>query len=221
MNTTPLTASEYDNGIEKTVPYYSQFYNNVLDLVLSTGITSGSWLDTGCGTGALIEKAHSMFPDIQYTLCDPSDEMLMQARQNLSDIPGCEYINKGSQELDYNSTFDIVTAIQSHHYLKRDERRTAVSKCYDALKDNGVLILFENTAPDTEKGKELVLDRWGRYQMMMGKSEEDTAKHLNRYNKSYFPITIDEHKQLLRETGFRTVEIFWLSYMQAGFYAVK
>ncbi|MGD0231966.1 MAG: hypothetical protein ABSC19_16690 [Syntrophorhabdales bacterium] len=46
-------------------------------------------------------------------------------------------------------------------------------------------------------------------------------EHRSRFGKSYFPITIAEHLELLRATGFSTVEIFWLSHMQAGFYAIK
>jgi len=32
---------------------------------------------------------------------------------------------------------------------------------------------------------------------------------------------VDEHLGLLRRAGFRNVDLFWLSHMQAGFYAVK
>ena len=37
----------------------------------------------------------------------------------------------------------------------------------------------------------------------------------------YFPLNIAEHLGLLEKTGFATAEIFWHSYMQSGFYAVK
>lgn len=33
--------------------------------------------------------------------------------------------------------------------------------------------------------------------------------------------TIKEHIDLLNKTGFRTAKLFWHSYMQSGFYAVK
>jgi tRNA (cmo5U34)-methyltransferase len=45
--------------------------------------------------------------------------------------------------------------------------------------------------------------------------------HLNRFDVEYFPIKIDEHISLLNSSGFRVVEIFWRSYMQAGFYCIK
>jgi tRNA (cmo5U34)-methyltransferase len=46
-------------------------------------------------------------------------------------------------------------------------------------------------------------------------------KHTKRFNSEYFPITVKEHLELLKETGFQTVELFWRSHVQAGFYAIK
>lgn len=42
-----------------------------------------------------------------------------------------------------------------------------------------------------------------------------------KYDDKYFPIKISEHLKLLDSVGFRIVEIFWLSYMQAGFFCIK
>ena len=35
-----------------------------------------------------------------------------------------------------------------------------------------------------------------------------------------FPITIEEHITLLREAGFKSVDILWTSYLRAGFCAM-
>ncbi len=45
--------------------------------------------------------------------------------------------------------------------------------------------------------------------------------HLKRFDTEYFPIKTSEHMLLLKEAGFRVVEMFWMSYMQAGFYCIK
>jgi tRNA (cmo5U34)-methyltransferase len=44
---------------------------------------------------------------------------------------------------------------------------------------------------------------------------------MERFDTAYFPITVDEHLQLLKACGFETAELFWYSYMQAGFYGIK
>ena len=46
-------------------------------------------------------------------------------------------------------------------------------------------------------------------------------EHAKRFNNEYFPISVEEHLNLLKETGFKNVNLFWLSHMQAGFYAIK
>ena len=36
-----------------------------------------------------------------------------------------------------------------------------------------------------------------------------------------FPITIEQHLEMLKNAGFKSVNILWVSYMQAGFWAIK
>jgi tRNA (cmo5U34)-methyltransferase len=62
---------------------------------------------------------------------------------------------------------------------------------------------------------------WGRFQAGCGKSSMEVEAHLARFDKEYFPITVEEHLELYREVGFTTVEVLWYSYMQAGFYCMK
>ena len=52
-------------------------------------------------------------------------------------------------------------------------------------------------------------------------ASNEVKEHLERFDAEYFSIAVEEHLKLLRETGFKTVELFWYSYMQAGFYCIK
>ena len=109
----------------------------------------------------------------------------------------------------------------SHHYMSEVERLVAVKRMYDALKEGGIFISFENAIPDREKVKKQELLRWGRYQQRQGKTEAEALAHNARCGTSYFPITVLQHVQLLRDTGFNEVQVFWYSYMQMGVYAFK
>lgn len=117
--------------------------------------------------------------------------------------------------------FDVITAIQVNHYLQIEERKTALKKYYKALKENGLFISFENFSPFTEIGRIVYLEKWKRYQLEQGKSLEESKKHIERYGKDYFPITLEEQLTLMRNCGFRAVEILWLSNMQVGIWGVK
>jgi tRNA (cmo5U34)-methyltransferase len=79
----------------------------------------------------------------------------------------------------------------------------------------------ENVMPNSDGGIQLSLERWKRFQIEHGRTKEKAEEHAKRFNSEYFPITINEHISLLKETGFQTVELFWKSHIQAGLYAIK
>jgi tRNA (cmo5U34)-methyltransferase len=108
-----------------------------------------------------------------------------------------------------------------HHYLRPEQRQTAVKCCFDLLAPDGIFITFENIYPDSEKHLEISLQRWKEFQLSQGRSIKIVEQHLDRFNKEYFPIRISDHIELLTECGFGVAELFWYSQMQAGFYAIK
>ena len=219
-NTTPMSAAEYDNKINNTIPYYSEFYAQTLDVIAQCGFSELDWLDLGCGTGTLEEKALQVFPLARFVAVDPSEKMLEQARNKLAGHKS-EYVIGKSSELSYKARFNVVTAIQSHHYMREEERRQSVQNVYDALRDGGIFICFENVIPESEAVKKQELFRWGRYQQRHGKTEAEALAHNARCGTSYFPITVPQHIQLLESCGFKDVHVFWLSYMQMGIYGFR
>ena len=221
-NTSPHSASDYDNNIERTIPYYSFFFHQTLDLVASLGLDSFQWLDCGCGTGTMANMALQTFPGAEFTLCDPSGDMVALARQKLATEKRVrDFHITGTQDIVFENRFDVVTAIQSHHYFQENERIRATQNVYRALKEGGIYVFFENTAPVTEEGLETVMRRWAHYQREHGRTETEIDVHRARYGKNYFPVSFSAHLENLKECGFKTAEPFWLSYMQAGFYAIK
>ena len=121
----------------------------------------------------------------------------------------------------HNQALDVVTAIQCHHYLSLEARENAVKACYKALKESGVFIAFENIKMETDVADAIALKRWQTFLEDHGNSPEDVKMHIERRGVEVFPITIREHIELLKKCGFRSVNILWTSYLQAGFWAIK
>ncbi len=220
-NKSAFCAEIYDNKIRKVIPFYDEIYDQITDLVRTYfGERSISLLDTGCGTGRMGLQASETLNLSELVLCDPSEKMLEGAREKLTG-KNAEFCMCGSEELSFKNRFDVVTAIQCHHYFDCSQRETAVKNCFRALKPGGMFICFENTAPFTETGKSIVLKRIENFGLNAGRTPEEAAHHTGRYNTEYFPVTVTDHLELLRKTGFAVSEIFWLSYLQSGYYAIK
>lgn len=222
-NISAFSAADYNEKIRRTIPFYDELYKQLADAVRTCRSAPLAWLDAGCGTGRTAETAFAELPIERFVFCDTSPEMLEIAKERFGDRKKCntEFILSDVRELDFHSCFDVVTAVQVNHYLDRQGRTLAVKKCCEALKPGGVFITFENFAPGSETGKKLYLRRWENFQRDNGRPAADCAEHISRYGRKYFPITVPEHLQLLKDCGFRTAEILWLSYMQVGLIGIK
>jgi tRNA (cmo5U34)-methyltransferase len=216
----------YDAHVEDTIPFYHAFHTEIINLIMALDQEPRLWLDTGCGTGTLILKAMQSFQKTRFILADPSPEMIEVARNKLAskyqkritflqNCPTQEIVLGGGESPD------IITAILCHHYLNSQARADATGNCYKLLKAGGIYITFENIRPFTLRGTEIGKSYWLNFQIASGKTERDAEKHIGRFDTEYYPITIDEHVELLHRCGFGTVELFWYSYMQAGLYCIK
>lgn len=219
-NKSAFRSDNYDRKIKQTIPYYDEFYEQVIELVKIFNHNAVRWLDIGCGTGKMGSVAFGNIELDKFVFCDSSDEMIRIAKERFK-YNNAEFSVCDVQKLDYANEFDVITAIQVNHYLHMDERKIALQKCYEALKDSGIFISFENFAPFTNLGKSVYLEKWKRYQMKQGKTLEECQKHINRYGKDYFPISLSENVELMQNCGFKAVEILWLSNMQVGLWGIK
>ncbi|MCR5227845.1 MAG: class I SAM-dependent methyltransferase [Eubacterium sp.] len=219
-NKSAYNSNIYDEHIVNVLPYYTEYHGQTIDLVRTLGIKAPKWLDTGAGTGTLAIRALEVLPDAKFTLADPSEKMLDIAKQKLAgkDI---KYLAAASGELDIKDEYDVVSAIQSHHYYSIEEREEAVKRCYDALKESGVFITFENIRMSTEESDDIALNRWKIFLKEHGNSDEDIQMQMDRRGVETHPITIEQHLEMLKKAGFRSVNLLWASYLQAGFWAVK
>ena len=224
---TSFTPEVYDDVVRQIMPFYDVIQSEVIDLVRTVKPEVTQWLDTGCGTGTLVEIALRFFPNTTFILTDPAGLMLKRAVYRLKAFPEkrVRFFPPTPSEdlLDHRDVLkpQVITATLCHHYYNKEQRRTATAVCHQLLNAGGVFISVENTMPDSAQGTHLGLERWKRIQIERGRINIMAKKHIKRFNSEYFPITINEHVESLRKTGFETVELFWKSQMRAGFYAIK
>lgn len=153
-NQSAFNSSEYDRKIKQTLPYYDEFYKQVIELVKTFHNSAIKWLDIGCGTGKMGSVALENIELEQFVFCDSSAEMIRISEEQFH-RPNTAFSVCNVQNLKYTNEFDVITAIQVNHYLHIEERKAALKKCYATLKENGIFITFENFSPFTGIGEKV------------------------------------------------------------------
>jgi tRNA (cmo5U34)-methyltransferase len=219
-NTTPHAAADYELEITRTVPFHGEMLSQAVEAALTARPSPRTWLDTGCGPGKLVELAKHRC-SAEFALADPSQEMLAIAQRRHADVPSERFFRIPSQELPAGARYDVLTAVQCHHYGDRAARQRAVSRCFECTADGGAFVVFENVLAETEAGQAMVRLRWASWLRAQGHTEEGARALIARESKNYFPIRVTEHLELLTGVGFSVVELIWRSYAQAGFVCTK
>ncbi len=217
-NTTAHPASEYEVEVQNTIPFHDEIMRTAIDVALTMRPSPARWLDTGAGPGKLVENARALAPKTEFVVADPSAAMLSIARARLADLPGERFVQTGSDELPEIGPFDVITAVQCHHYGDMAARERAVARCRHLLAPGGVLVVFENVRAETDAGHAIQRARWAAWMKRAGRDDAAIERQLAREGTAFFPIRPSEHASLLAR-HFDTVEMVWRAYGQAGFVA--
>jgi tRNA (cmo5U34)-methyltransferase len=218
-NATSHAATDYEREVGDTIPFHAQLLETAIDAALAAVPAPRRWLDTGCGPGRLATLVRARAPEVALTLADPSAAMLAVARANNPEIPETGFLAAPSHDLPDVPPFDVITAVQCHHYYDLAGREAALRRCLALLRPGGALVVFENVRAETEAGHAMQRRRWAAWQRARGRDEAKVEAHLAREGTSFFPLRVSEHLALLARLGLAPVELVWRAYGQAGFLA--
>jgi tRNA (cmo5U34)-methyltransferase len=220
-NTTPHAADAYEAEVARTIPFHGELLRQAAGAAAAAVPGAKRWLDTGCGPGRLVGLARELLPTAAFYMADPSAAMLALARAHNPDLPADRFFAAPSEELPDVAPFDVITAVQCHHYHDAAGRERAVRRCRALLAPGSALVTFENVRAESALGHELARRRWASWlRAQVGRDEAWVLAELAREGTKYFPIRVSEHVALLARAGFEPVEVIWRSFGQAGMVAM-
>lgn len=148
--------------------------------------------DIGCGTGSLIMKLCSEYPNSIYHGIDPSAVAVRTARQKLKGHPAIIERRK-AEEIDFAREFDIVFLGESLYAA--DNKALSLVNCYRSLKEGGTVVILEGLIPETKVGQDDLLI---------------SGMQLDFALQGYKFMTMRELKGLLKNSGFKQARFMHL-----------
>lgn len=200
----------------------------MLELVAQAAATlhpqGTSILDLGCGAGNYALKLLDVIPNADVTLVDLSSAMLARARERVQpQTTGTVHVLQGDlREVELGvEQFDVVTAGATLHHLRTDpEWKNVFERVYRAVKPGGsfwIIDLVQQTTPDLQA---LVWRRWGEYLTGL-QGDAYREKVFNYVDAEDTPHALIFQLDLLRQVGFRQLEILHKTACFAAFGAIK
>lgn len=200
----------------------------VLDLITAVAAVTNPQatrvLDIGCGAGNYTLKLLQRLPDLNVTLIDLSKPMLDRSLQRLGPLTRG---NIAALQGDIRSlalepdSFDIMLAAAVFHHLRTDEEWQAVfTKCYVALKPGGSLWISDLIVHDDPAVQQLMWQRYGEYLTQL-KDEAYRDQVFGYIEQEDTPRPLLYQLHLLKQVGFRSVEVLHKNAMFAAFGGIK
>lgn len=182
-------------------------------------------LDIGCGAGnnslKLLQSANASF---QIDLLDLSQPMLARARERLEqhDPRKINTIHGDFREVELQDEhYDVVLAAAVLHHLRDDaDWESAFAKLFRITKPGGSVWITDLVIHETNGVQELLWQRYGEYLKELG--GEDYRDRVFRYiDQEDSPRPVTYQLELLRQVGFRHVELLHKNSCFAAFGALK
>lgn len=186
--------------------------------------TAENLLDIGCGAGNYSLMMLSKVPELNCTLVDLSKPMLDKAFERVSEkTTNCVTILQGDiREVKLNENhFDIILAgAVLHHLRDNKDWETTFSKLYSLLKPGGCLMISDLITQDTELLNKYTWERYGDYLEELG-GKEYRQKVLDYVEKEDSPRSMNYQLDLMKQVGFRSVEILHKNMCFGAFGGIK
>lgn len=222
----------FEDMLSRSIPQYELMRessaNLVYDVIKNPKCKKENFniLDIGCSDGLMIEKLMNKFNgEGYYTGVDISEPMLKKAKYRFLDdiINGKVRIEECDLRTDYpRGVYDVVTSILSIQFTPIEYRQHIIQNIYNSLsQSNGCFIMVEKVLGNTDNINKLFIKNYYDMKKQNGYTEEQIERKRLSLEGVLVPVTNDWNIDLLKQAGFRQIDVFWKWMNFVGYIAFK
>jgi tRNA (cmo5U34)-methyltransferase len=215
-------ASVFDDMLNRSVPFYTENLNLQINILKEFLEENDKVVDLGSSTGTfLIELAKKSGKKLNLLGIDNSKAMINRAT-NKAKAFGAEVKFVEADFLDYDfGGSKAVIANYTVQFIRPLKREKLIQKIYDSLKSDGVFLMSEKLITENKKLNKIMIDIYYGYKKKMGYSEFEIAQKREALENVLIPYTMQENIEMLKNAGFKDVEVIFRWNNFATFIAFK
>lgn len=223
----PLKQFEFDEGvvsvfddmINRSIPYYEQSLRLCVDFAINALARSGNAgivYDLGCSTGNFLLELSSRLQGDECSLVgiDSSAAMIDRARLKAKTYgKKIDFICGDFSDIKMADA-TVIIANYTMQFIRPMNRSCLIEKIFGAIKEDGIFIMSEKmTSPDKVLDKEMI-QRYYLYKKEQGYSQNEITAKREALENVLVPYSLQENIQMLKNAGFKNVEVLfkWVNF---------
>lgn len=217
--------SVFDDMLSRSIPQYDEMRRLCFVIGQRYVQNKTTILDLGCSRGeALAPFVEKYGAYNQYTGIDISEPMLSICRDRFSGLIKCGVVDIRS--CDLRSEFppvraSLVLSILTIQFTPIEYRLKILSNIYRSMHAGGALIFVEKVIGGTADLDSVMVDSYLSMKKENGYSQEEIDRKRLSLEGVLVPVTARWNEELLRLSGFTSIDCFWRWMNFAGWIAVK
>jgi tRNA (cmo5U34)-methyltransferase len=214
----------FDEHVRQSVPLYEEIHALVADISCWFVEDNTTVYDIGTSTGEALEniaKRHTK-KQVQYVGIDASESMVKKARErfaNRHDIT-IHHADVTSWTLGIRNA-SYIASILTAQFIAPQKRQEVINKIYNGLNIGGGFVLVEKIIGSTPRFDQIFIELYHEMKLRNGLSVDHVINKARSLRGVQRPNTIDENLQMLKDAGFKDIDIFFKWNNFAGFLAMK
>ena len=215
----PEAIRHYADGPPRFVPGFADLHRMTRILLAERTAQDARVLVLGAGGGLELTALAEAEPGWNFVGVDPAPAMLKLAEQTLGPLNARVQLQQGYVDDAPDGPFDAAACLLTLHFLDADERRRTAREIHRRLKTGAPFVVAHSSFPQQDAERTRWLSRYAAYAIASGADPDqaNNARAAVAANLNLFSPELDA--QILREAGFKDVELFYAAFTWRGWIA--
>jgi tRNA (cmo5U34)-methyltransferase len=218
-------ANVFDDMVSRSVPHYEEMQRMVCELCEDFARPNTNLYDIGCSTATTLVMLDPILnPTVNFIGIDNAPDMLEKARQKIAQRNTRRPIYLKTSDLHQELSIEnasVVTMLLTLQFIRPLYRERVMKMIHAGLNDQGCLILIEKLTSEDTLFNRLFIQHYYNFKRKNGYSDNEIANKREALENVLIPYRLEENILLLKESGFRHIEVFFRWYNFCGIIAVK
>lgn len=205
----------FDDMLERSIPQYGIMRKAVFNLgcKILDKHKNKTILDIGCSNGLALEPfVHKYGALARFRGIDVSEPMIKEAKERFQGYINTNIVHIQNLDLRNDFPIDIYSLIMSVltiQFIPIEYRQNIIQNIYDNLYDGGCFIMVEKVLGNCSILNNIMIEEYLSLKENNGYSKEQIERKRLSLEGVLVPMTSNWNIDLLKQAGFKKIDVFW------------